>query len=212
MDETVVIPPVGAPPPLPQPTVLATQGLGIRRGAGWVLRELTVDVPAGCLVALSGPVGSGHTLALLALSGRHRLDEGTVVVADQLATIGWLPDLAMLDDELTVGQNMTECVLAMQAETEQIDSALDWVSLLPQKLTLVSDLTCEEQVLLGLAWSSLSESSVVAIEATCVVEMDSPVWRAARALAEKGRTVLVGTALTVPSAEITIQIPREIPS
>ena len=212
MDETTVLPPVGEPPPEPGPTVLATQGAGVRRGDGWVLRELTVDIATGCLVALSGPAGSGHTRALLALSARHRIDEGTVEVADHLATIGWLPDLAMLDDELTVEQNMTECVLAMQADTERIEGALQWASLLSKSQVRVSELTCEERVLLGLAWCSVSESRVIAIEATCVVDPDSPVWQAARSLAEQGRTVLVGTALAVPPAEIIIRIPWENPS
>lgn len=212
MDETVALPPVAEPPPPTPPTVLTAQGLGIKRGDAWVLRELTVNVPAGCLVALAGPVGSGHTQALLALSGRRRTDEGTVEVADELATIGWLPDLAMLDDELTVEQTMGECVLAMQADTEQIDQALGWASLQSRKQTPVSDLTCEERVLLGLAWSSLSGSTVVSIEATCVVDVSSPVWRAARALADRGRTVLVGTALSETPAEVSIQIPWEVPS
>lgn len=212
MDETVVLPIVAVPPPSPQPTVLAAQGVGVRRGTGWALRQLTADIPAGCLVALSGPIGSGHTRALLALSGRHRLDEGTVEVVDGLATIGWLPDLAMLDEALTVEQNMTECVLALDADPDKIDDALAWASLLSRKRAPASVLTCEERVLLGLAWSSLTDTSVVAIEATCVMSSGSPVWQAARDLAERGRTVLVGTALAVPPAEITIQIPWEISS
>lgn len=212
MDETVALPIVAVPPPSPQPTALTAKGVGIKRPTGWVLRQLTADIPGGCLVALSGPAGSGHTLALLALSGRHRLDEGTVELPDGPTTIGWLPGLAMLDDELTVEQNMTECVLAMGADPDKMDDALDWVSLLPRKQALVSSLNCEERVLLGLAWSSLSEASVIAIDATCVIYADSPVWQAARSLAERRHTVLVGTALTVPPAEITIQIPWEGPA
>ncbi len=212
MDQSLLLPPGSIQPLTPLPTGVAAQGVGLRRGSGWVLRQVTANFPLGAVVAISGPVGSGHTRAILGLCGRFALDEGTVQVAGEGATIGWFAELDMLDEELTVMETTQECVSALQGDPELIPAMLAWAELSRRTDTAVKDLLAEERVMLGLTWAALSEAPVIGIEASTVVHTHSPVWRAARSLAGQGRLVFVGTALSVVPAEITLTIPWELPA
>jgi ATPase subunit of ABC transporter with duplicated ATPase domains len=211
MDETSLLPPGSIQPPVPLPPGVTAQGIGLRRGSGWVLREVTANFPLGSVVAVSGPIGSGHTSAILGLCGRFELDEGTVEVAGGLGMIGWFSDLDMLDAELTVMDTTLECAEAVDADEIAIPAMLAWAELTQRSDTAVKDLLAEERVMLGLVWAALSEAPVVGIEATCVTHTLSPVWRAARNLAEQGRLVIVGTALAVVPAEVNLSIPWGLP-
>ncbi len=88
--------------------VLRTDGLGRRYGRGtWGLRDCTVDVPAGRVVALVGPNGSGKTTLLHLAAGLLSPSVGTVHVAGlaparQLARIGFVAQDAPLWPRLRV--------------------------------------------------------------------------------------------------------------
>src|SRR6202021_385925 len=63
-------------------TALRCAGLGHRHGRSlWGLRECTVSVPAGRLVALVGPNGSGKTTLMSMAAGLLPVTEGTVELA-----------------------------------------------------------------------------------------------------------------------------------
>ncbi|WP_235489841.1 ATP-binding cassette domain-containing protein, partial [Frankia sp. AvcI1] len=89
-------------------TVLRADGLGRRYGRStWGLRECTVDVPAGRVVALVGPNGSGKTTLLHLAAGLLPPSAGTVHVAGlaparQLARIGFVAQDAPLWPRLRV--------------------------------------------------------------------------------------------------------------
>lgn len=90
--------------------VLETQGLGKRYGRSWALRDCTVAVPAGRVVALVGPNGAGKstlmhlavgltspTAGRLALLGRARAGS-----PEALAAIGFVAQDAPLYPTLSV--------------------------------------------------------------------------------------------------------------
>ncbi|HEX6360178.1 ABC transporter ATP-binding protein [Actinophytocola sp.] len=60
--------------------VLATTGLGKRYRRNWALKECSVSVPAGRVVALVGPNGAGKTTLLHMIVGLLSPDEGNVTV------------------------------------------------------------------------------------------------------------------------------------
>jgi iron complex transport system ATP-binding protein len=77
----------GQPPGEP---VLAAHGVTVRRGDRAVLREVSVAVRAGELLALVGPNGAGKSTLLAALSGEIGLAAGQVTV-DGRPLSAWRP-------------------------------------------------------------------------------------------------------------------------
>lgn len=63
--------------------VLRANGVGVRHGRRWVLREVDLELRQGELVALIGRNGSGKTTLLRSLLGHHPLASGEVSVAGQ---------------------------------------------------------------------------------------------------------------------------------
>ncbi|HEY5012805.1 MAG TPA: ABC transporter ATP-binding protein [Acidimicrobiia bacterium] len=63
---------------------VSTHGLGCRFGALWALRDCTVDVPAGRVVAVVGPNGAGKTTLLNALVGLLSPTEGEARVFGEI--------------------------------------------------------------------------------------------------------------------------------
>jgi iron complex transport system ATP-binding protein len=55
-------------------TAVEARGLGVRHGRTQALRDVDVDVPAGCWTALAGPNGAGKSSLLRALAGLVRFD------------------------------------------------------------------------------------------------------------------------------------------
>jgi len=78
-------------------TVLTTTGLGKRYRRNWALKDCSVSVPAGRVVALVGPNGAGKTTLLHMIVGLLSPDEGNVTVLGQQAgTRETLPRVAFL--------------------------------------------------------------------------------------------------------------------
>ncbi|MFE8018515.1 ATP-binding cassette domain-containing protein [Streptomyces antibioticus] len=98
---------------------VAAEGLGLEGPRGWAFRGVDIDAPAGSLIAIEGPSGSGRTSLLLALTGRMKATEGTATVGEarlpkQLGAVRRVSALAHvtgvtdLDPALTVGEHLRE--------------------------------------------------------------------------------------------------------
>jgi ABC-type polar amino acid transport system ATPase subunit len=70
------------------PVVLRMEQLELRRGVRPILRDLTLDVMRGELVALMGPSGSGKTTALRAIAGLEPFQSGRIQVGDVMLERG----------------------------------------------------------------------------------------------------------------------------
>jgi ABC-2 type transport system ATP-binding protein len=88
----------------PRTAVLQAQGLAKRYGRRPALRNVSLELRAGELVALVGPNGAGKTTLLSILAGLLRSDGGTVDRAPD--DIGWVPQQAALYSKLTVRENL----------------------------------------------------------------------------------------------------------
>jgi ATP-binding cassette, subfamily B, multidrug efflux pump len=96
--------PVPEPPVGPAgPVAVSLQGVTFRYSTATApaLRDIWLDIPAGALVAVTGPVGSGKSALAKALLGLYPLESGQVLlngrplegipVAERTARIGYLP-------------------------------------------------------------------------------------------------------------------------
>ncbi|GAA0269499.1 ABC transporter ATP-binding protein [Actinomadura nitritigenes] len=73
---------------------LEAKGLGKRYGATWALRDCSLCLPAGSVIALVGPNGAGKTTLLHLVTGLLRPTQGTVEVFGQDARGGSAEALA----------------------------------------------------------------------------------------------------------------------
>jgi ABC-type multidrug transport system fused ATPase/permease subunit len=96
--------PVSVPPAVPTgPVAVALQGVTFRYSTATApaLRDIWLDIPAGALVAVTGPVGAGKSALARALLGLYPLESGQVLwdgrpledipVAERAARTGYLP-------------------------------------------------------------------------------------------------------------------------
>ena len=70
-------------------------------GAQQVLRDVTLDIPAGQIVGLLGPNGAGKSTLMKILIGLWQADSGSVSVPQR---IGYLPENNPLYDEMYVAE------------------------------------------------------------------------------------------------------------
>jgi len=108
----------------PEPLV-AADGIGIRRGGSWLIRDVDLSVRRGEIVTLIGPNGSGKSTTAKTVIGIMAPDAGAVRRAPGLR-IGYVPQHLEVDWTLplTVGRLMT---LTARHGAEQVAAALDAV-------------------------------------------------------------------------------------
>ena len=69
-------------------SALEAEGLGMRYGRAWALRDCTLRLPAGSVTALVGPNGAGKTTLLQLVTGLLRPVEGTIRIFGEDARAG----------------------------------------------------------------------------------------------------------------------------
>jgi ABC-type multidrug transport system ATPase subunit len=84
-------------------TVLVARGICKSFGRRRVLAGLDLEVAAGEMVAVAGENGTGKTTLLRILAGDLRPDAGSVAIRGRP---GYCPQTAVLDEALTVDQNV----------------------------------------------------------------------------------------------------------
>ena len=117
-------------PSTPSSTGLQVRGLQKRVGARQILRDVSLDVQRGQVVALLGPNGAGKTSSFQAVIGLTHVDSGSITLDGNDIThlpmyrrarlgLGYLPQEASIFRGLSVEKNLTavlEMVCRSRAE------------------------------------------------------------------------------------------------
>jgi branched-chain amino acid transport system ATP-binding protein len=98
-------------------TTLSLRGLTVERGGRAVVRDVSIDIPAGEVTALLGPNGAGKSTLVLAVGGVLKPLEGSVMLDDRdlggrrperirHAGVAIVPEGRRLLPQLTVEENL----------------------------------------------------------------------------------------------------------
>ena len=191
-------------------TGLRVDGVTIELGGRRVVDEVTLEVPAGELLALVGPNGAGKSTLLSALAGERRPDAGGVYIDDRrVRTIEPL-DLARIRSVLTqdnavsfpflvsevveMGRSPWARTPARDLDAQAIEAALERTDVAHLVERRFTELSGGERARVSLARVLAQETPVVLLdEPTAALDLrhQEDVLRIARELAREGRTVVV---------------------
>jgi len=122
-------------------TTLTLDRVSLSYGPRPALREVSLVVPSGSLVAILGPSGCGKTSLLMALAGLVPISAGSITlgsrelssadhrVAPEDRGVGWVPQAASLFPHLSVGANIGFGLASGPARQARIDELAELVGL-----------------------------------------------------------------------------------
>jgi branched-chain amino acid transport system ATP-binding protein len=189
-------------------SALTLQDITVERGGRPVVREVSVEIPAGQVTALLGPNGAGKSTLVLAVGGVLRPRAGSALLdgADltgrrperiRQAGVAIVPEGRRLLPDLTVEDNLRVASYALTREAARAgrERVLDLFPQLGQRLTaLARTLSGGEQQMVVLAQALIAEPRYLLIDelslglAPVVVSRLVPVIRA---VADAGTGVLL---------------------
>jgi ABC-2 type transport system ATP-binding protein len=176
--------------------VLEVDGLSKSFGERVALRDVSLDVRRGELLAVLGPNGAGKTTLLSILAGITRPDTGRISSSN--GEVGWVPQQAGLYHRLTVEENLVLFArMEGAADVEGIVARmLDQTGLEERRHDQVSSLSGGNQQRINIAIGLLGDPSVLLLdEPSSGLDPSQRVrlWEFVAALAEAGTTVIYST-------------------
>lgn len=189
-------------------------------GAGRGLAGVGLTVAAGQIYALLGPNGAGKTSLVRAITGRLRLDAGTVRLfgqdpADPAARrrLGLVPQDIALYPDLSVRENLFAmgrlAGLSAAAARAALARALEWIDLADRADSLVGTLSGGQQRRVNLAAGTLHEPGLLVLDEP-TVGVDPParegIHRLLLELKARGTAILLATHDLDQAAELADQV------
>jgi ABC-2 type transport system ATP-binding protein len=176
--------------------VLEVDGLSKSFGERVALRDVSLDVAAGELLAVLGPNGAGKTTLLSILAGISRPDAGRISTSN--GDVGWVPQQAGLYRRLTVEENLR--LFAHMEGVEDVEGIvermLDQTGLTDRRHDPVSSLSGGNQQRINIAIGLIGDPSVLLLdEPSSGLDPSQRVrlWEFVAGLAEAGTTVIYST-------------------
>jgi branched-chain amino acid transport system ATP-binding protein len=157
---------------------LGLRGITVERGGRAVVRDVSIEVPAGEVTALLGPNGAGKSSLVLAVGGVLRPSAGSVLLAGhdlagrrperiRRAGIAIVPEGRRLLPELTVEDNIGVATYALSREQAQAGRAraLELFPELSRRLSMrARTLSGGEQQMVVLAQALVSQPRYMLID------------------------------------------------
>jgi ABC-2 type transport system ATP-binding protein len=176
--------------------VLEVDGLSKFFGERAALRDVSLEVRPGELLAVLGPNGAGKTTLLSILAGITRADSGTIDRSN--GEIGWVPQQAGLYHRLTVEENLRlfSHMEGVDDVEGTVDRMLDQTGLAERRHDQVSSLSGGNQQRINIAIGLIGDPSVLLLdEPSSGLDPSQRVrlWEFVAGLAKAGTTVLYST-------------------
>jgi ABC-2 type transport system ATP-binding protein len=176
--------------------VLEVDGLSKSFGDRRALREVSLEVDAGELLAVLGPNGAGKTTLLSILAGITRPDAGRIATSN--GEVGWVPQQAGLYRRLTVEENLR--LFSHMEGVNDVEGTvvrmLDQTGLGERRHDPVSSLSGGNQQRINIAIGLLADPPVLLLdEPSSGLDPSQRVrlWEFVAGLAEAGTTVIYST-------------------
>lgn len=122
-------------------STLTLNQVGVSYGSTTALRDVSLVVPSGSVVAILGPSGCGKTTMLLSIAGLLPVDAGHITVGSRLLSepgnslapeqrgVGWVPQEASLFPHLNVRDNIGFGLAKGAWKTERVNELAEIVGL-----------------------------------------------------------------------------------
>jgi ABC-2 type transport system ATP-binding protein len=176
--------------------VLEVHGLSKSYGERAALREVSLDLARGELLAVLGPNGAGKTTLLSILAGITRPDSGRVSHAN--GAVGWVPQQAGLYRRLTIEENLR--LFARMEATAEVESIvermLEQTGLADRRHDQVSSLSGGNQQRINIAIGLLGDPAVLLLdEPSSGLDPSQRIrlWEFVAGLSETGTSVIYST-------------------
>lgn len=185
------------------PFPITLHGIGLRRGAHWVLRDLTLRLDRGGITALVGPNGSGKTSLLRLIHGLERPSCGELRFAARLAQPDGLayPGQAMVFAQTpmlrgSVEDNLRLALRGSKRADELLAAALHRAGLADRARQPATSLSSGQRQRLALARAWTLRPALRLLDEPCShldPQAAAAVLRDVQDLAAQGITILLST-------------------
>jgi ABC-2 type transport system ATP-binding protein len=176
--------------------VLEVDGLSKSYGERAALRDVSLELGRGELLAVLGPNGAGKTTLLSILAGITKPDSGRIGRSN--GEFGWVPQQAGLYRRLTVEENLT--LFARMEETDDVEGTvermLEQTGLADRRGDQVSSLSGGNQQRINIAIGLLGDPSVLLLdEPSSGLDPSQRIrlWEFVAGLSEGGTAVIYST-------------------
>lgn len=185
-----------------EPAIQISQ-LVVDRGGRPVLRDLSLEIPAGQVTGLLGPSGSGKTTLLRCLVGVQHLRGGNVSVLGQPAgsrdlrrRVGYVTQAPSVYADLSVGDNLRYFRAIAGASADDAERALTEVGLADRAGDLVGKLSGGQRARASLACALVGAPSLLVLDEPTVgldPVLRRDLWALFHRLAGQGVTLVVSS-------------------
>jgi len=168
-----------------------------------ILREVSLEVPAGQVVGLLGPSGAGKTTLMRAIVGLQRIKSGRVQVLGQPAgarglrpLLGYVTQAPSVYADLSVMENLRYFGAMVGAGRDAVERTIEQVRLVKQAGQLVGSLSGGQRARVSLAVALLGRPRLLVLDEPTVgldPVLREELWELFHELARGGATLLVSS-------------------
>jgi ABC-2 type transport system ATP-binding protein len=182
---------------------VAIDGLRVVRGGRVVLDDLSLRLPAGCVIGLLGPSGSGKSTLLRSIVGVQIVERGTILVLGQRAggaplrtRVAYATQAASVYDDLGARANLRYFAAVLGAPAGDVERVLREVDLSDRSEQPVGRMSGGQRSRVSLAVALLGRPELLVLDEPTVgldPVLRAELWDLFHRLARQGRTLLVSS-------------------